>query len=330
MKSKITLVIICFISCTLIGQKINGVNLVSSKQSFTGNLSQNVNKINANYIALTPYLLMKENSPEIYYEIKGNYWGDYRVNMKKMVADAKSSGVKVMLKPHIFVENVVWAGTLNFNAKDWYKWKVNFAKKMFLFAQFAEENKIELFCIGVELKSAIKKHPQFFNELIKRIKKIYSGKLTYAANWDNYQNIPFWNELDYIGIDGYFPISLKRSPSKLDIEKGWNKITTKLKQYSNIKDKKVIFTEFGYRSCDYALGKQWEIENNSTISINYSNQNLGYEVFFEKVFNQSFVAGGFIWKWYCNPSDLKNLKQNNYTPQGKPAEKIIQKWYSRE
>lgn len=320
----------CFVATCSIGQKINGINLVSSKKAFNGSVSKELTKINANYIALTPYLLMKEGSPEIYYEIEGNYWGDYRINMKKIVSDAQESGLKIMLKPHIFVENVGWAGTLNFNTKDWYKWKVNFAKKMLIFAQFAEENNIDILCVGVELKSATQNDSPFFTELIKRIRKIYKGKLTYAANWDNYQNISFWKELDYIGIDGYFPISTKKSPSKQDIEKGWNKIIPKLERFSKAQQKSIIFTEFGYRSCDYALGRQWEIEQNKNIPINYSNQNNGYEVFFEKVYNQKFIAGGFIWKWYCNASELKGIKQNNYSPQGKPVEKIIQKWYSKE
>jgi hypothetical protein len=28
-------------------------------------------------------------------------------------------------------------------------------------------------------------------QLIQKIRKIYSGKLTYAANWDSFETIPF-------------------------------------------------------------------------------------------------------------------------------------------
>jgi homoserine trans-succinylase len=38
-------------------------------------------------------------------------------------------------------------------------------------------------------------------------KKNLLRKLTYAANWDDFDKVPFWNELDYIGIDAYFPLS---------------------------------------------------------------------------------------------------------------------------
>ena len=55
--------------------------------------------------------------------------------------------------------------------------------------------------------------PKFWNELILKIKKLYKGKLTYAANWDEYKRIHFWNVLDYIGVDAYFPLTDKKSSS---------------------------------------------------------------------------------------------------------------------
>lgn len=312
-----------------IGQKINGVNLVSSKSVFNGDVSTPLKRISANYVALTPYLLMKNGSPSIYYEVNGNYWGDYKQNLKKVTENAHQSGLKVMLKPHIFVEGIGWAGTLNYNAKNWAIWEANFEKRILDFAKFATENNIEIFCIGVELKSAAARNPTFFKELIKKIRAIYKGQLTYAANWDNYTNIKFWDELDFIGIDGYFPISTKKTPSTLDLERGWNKVLLKLEFFANKTGKKIIFTEFGYRSCDYSIGKQWEIEQNNAIPINNSNQINGYNVFFEKVYAKDFIAGGFLWKWFGNEEGLKTLPKNNYTPQHKPVEPIIKKWFER-
>jgi biotin synthase-like enzyme len=51
------------------------------------------------------------------------------------------------------------------------------------FAQLAQNENIELFCFGT-LGNAVAKRPEYWSQLIKKIKKIYSGKLTYAANWD--------------------------------------------------------------------------------------------------------------------------------------------------
>jgi len=102
-----------------------------------------------------------------------------------------------------------WRSNINFDhEKDWDNWFESYRKTILHFALMAEKTKAELFCIGTELRSSVKQQPEKWKELIKEIKTIYAGKLTYAANWDcNFDTIDFWNELDYIGIQGYFPIN---------------------------------------------------------------------------------------------------------------------------
>jgi hypothetical protein len=50
------------------------------------------------------------------------------------------------------------------------------------------------------------------------------GKLTYAANWDKYDQVSFWDELDFIEIQAYFPLTAQTSPTAEEIKKGWNRI----------------------------------------------------------------------------------------------------------
>ena len=57
--------------------------------------------------------------------------------------------------------------------------------------------------------------------MILKIKEVYKGKLTYAANWDEFKRVPFWKALDYIGVDAYFPLSDKKTPTVAEFEKGW-------------------------------------------------------------------------------------------------------------
>jgi hypothetical protein len=54
---------------------------------------------------------------------------------------------------------------------------------------------MELFCFGTELGNAIAKRPQYWSQLIVKIRKIYTGKLTYAANWDDFDKVPFGRNL---------------------------------------------------------------------------------------------------------------------------------------
>ena len=64
----------------------------------------------------------------------------------------------------------------------------------------------------------------YFKQLIKDVRAVYAGKLTYAENWDCYADVPFWSDLDYIGMDAYFPIAEGSNPSEQELEEGWSNL----------------------------------------------------------------------------------------------------------
>lgn len=92
-----------------------------------------------------------------------------------------------------------------------------------------------------------------WHSLIDTIRQSYSGKLTYAANFDNYQDVGFWDRLDFIGINAYFKLrELQMATSDAEKQQvfltSWNNIFTaidSLRQTDSL-SQKVIFTELGY------------------------------------------------------------------------------------
>ena len=194
------------------------------------------------------------------------------------------------------------------------------------FAIIAENEKVETFCIGTEMRSFVLSRPIFWTNLIDTIKTIYNGKLTYAANWDDFENVPFWNQLDYIGVDAYFPLSNEKNPTKKTLLDAWEPINKQLKSFSKKLNKQLLFTEFGYRSMEHSLSKPWE--SSSKQPVNMKNQQVGLAAFFETFWTEDYVAGGYLWKWFDKNEKAGGLKDLGYTPQNKPALKIITKWYS--
>ena len=50
---------------------------------------------------------------------------------------------------------------------------------------------------------------------------MYSGKLTFGANWYlEYEDVTFWDDLDYIGIQAYFPLTKKENQGVDELVKG--------------------------------------------------------------------------------------------------------------
>jgi hypothetical protein len=312
--------------------KFTGVNFASAEfgpQEKSG--IRALNRIRAEWVALTPFAYMNSNTdPTINFPSEKNWWGDLPYNMRSVIQDARKFDKKLVLKPHFWVEGSGWAGTLDFDSIGWLQFEQNYAAYILRWAVFAEIHKMEMFCFATELKTVVKKRPQFVKNLIRHIRHHYRGKLLYAANWDDFRRFPFWDDLDYIGVDAYFPISESITPTAEEVHQLWLPFVRKLGEFSFKKQKKIVFTEFGYRSVNKPVWKQWEIEWESDYeNVNLEAQVNSYEGLFRAVWNQPWFAGGFIWKWYPEPIHYTGSPNNSdYTPQNKPAEKSISNWYS--
>ena len=94
----------------------------------------------------------------------------------------------------------------------------------------------------------------------------YQGQITYAANFDQYQQVGFWDTLDFIGINAYFPLrsnlATYNDPKSLEtiLNSSWLNILNDIEAYrqaESISDKPVIFTELGYARWENSTIEPW-------------------------------------------------------------------------
>lgn len=94
-----------------------------------------------------------------------------------------------------------------------------------------------------------------WRELIAEMRKVYSGRLTYAANFDQYKEVGFWDALDLIGINAYFPLRTLKDrdatgPELYDVLlESWRTILGRyvaFREEINLGSKPALFTEIGY------------------------------------------------------------------------------------
>ena len=202
-----------------------------------------------------------------------------------------------MIKPHAWVGRGGYTGDFELKTeKDWKNFEQQYSKYVLEFAKVADSTHAEIYCIATEFKKFVEKRPEFWKNLIVDIRKIYKGKLTYAENWDCYSKVPFWNELDYVGIDGYFPLSEERNPSLETIKNGWKKHIDDIGYFAAKIQKPVLFTEFGYQNTDFSTQKPWETMNH--FPENDALQADAFRAVFSEVWQQKWFAGGFVWKWF--------------------------------
>jgi exo-beta-1,3-glucanase (GH17 family) len=247
------------------------------------------------------------------------------------IRKARKLGIKVMLKPHIDLidkfDGTYWRADIGFNnEKDWEKWFTQYRKMIIHYARLAEKNGVEIFSVGTELSFTSRKTEQW-RRIIREVRAVFSGELVYAANWDEFKNVEFWDDLDYVGIDAYFPLSYELDPSMEDLKKGWTKWQNEIGSWQKTVNKPVLFTELGYPSAPHAPHSPWQ--GMSTSNADVEIQARCYQAFFETIWDQSWFAGVYWWKWDTNIR-AGGKHNRRFTPQNKPAERIIEAHYKGE
>ncbi|MBD3354865.1 hypothetical protein GF361_02680 [Candidatus Woesearchaeota archaeon] len=232
------------------------------------------------------------------------------------IEKAHSRGMKVMLKPHIDVKTGDWRGDIN--PSNWNTWFNNYAAFINHYADIAEANGVEIFVVGTELKSSASRLSDWQN-VISGIKAKYNGSTVYAANWDNYDNVNFWNDLDYIGVNAYFPLTGKTNPTLAELKSAWTVHKNSLSSFSASKGKNIIFTEIGYQSIDGTNMHPWW----SSGIDDEDEQADCYRAALEEFWDEDWLEGMYWWHWYYN----YNQDYDDFGVYGKPARDVVEEFY---
>lgn len=231
---------------------------------------------------------------------------------------AHGLGFKVMLKPHVDVQDGSWRGLIS--PQDPEAWFASYKDFILHYARMASRYRVEQFSIGCEFGS-ISRMTSRWREIIERIRGVYTGSLTYAANHDEYYNVAFWDELDYVGIDAYFPLTSDPDATLGDIMAGWRRWVDQIESWQAVVNKPVIFTEIGYCSQDGTNTRPWDWELSQTIDL--EEQANCYEAVLQIFPQKPWFKGIFWWMWTAN---LRGGPDDRYfTPYGKPAEEVLKR-----
>ena len=158
---------------------------------------------------------------------------------------------------HLWVRGFDNYETLDAYVKDRYKTKRTWAKQAYL-----RSGKHTLRRIN-ERRELI--HDRW-NDVIDAVRAVYDGKLTYAANFDAYQDVAFWDKLDVMGVNAYFQLKPNIDDSLDDEEmlalftRRWEAILGKMARFQNkhgIEGMPIVFTELGYTFRKHSTVEPW-------------------------------------------------------------------------
>ena len=131
-----------------------------------------------NAIALVPYGGASSASPEVRRFSGESLESDEGLTCLSRAAHA--SGIRVMLKPQLWVHNG-WPANLDFASTDERKqWFRSYLAFLEHYARLAADIHADLFCVGVEL-ARLSPDAEEWRRMIARIRELYRGPLVYAA-----------------------------------------------------------------------------------------------------------------------------------------------------
>lgn len=191
---------------------------------------------------------------------------------------AKDAGIAASLYPVLEIDNdnqigAVWRGYLNFFGTTLDNFFARYNARIIELSDLAQAHDSPTVYIGSELASlthnlAAKPH---WEELIHHLRKSTSttakdGRfthLTYAAHWEEYTTVPFWRQLDDIGINAYFPLASsddatgQATPSEASLTTALQARLQSLKKFAARQKRPLIISEFGLTAYDQASARPW-------------------------------------------------------------------------
>jgi hypothetical protein len=308
-------------------EKWKGVCWVGSRQPLKGGEVAVLRSTGVNALSQTPFGWQTEkNSPEIRWDMSNErrWWGETPEGIRVTFDSTASHGIMNLLKPHLWVRGG-WVGEIQMlNEENWKIWFENYRGFILDYARLAEKLKMPMLAVGTELELTSVREKEW-REIISEVRKVYSGKLTYAANFTEFEKVKFWDALDYVGIQAYFPLAEGHNPSLEELKSSWDKHLPKIEKVVRKYKKPIIFTEIGYCNTVDAAIQPWVWPNErKEIEFSEEMQARCYEAFFQTAWKKDWLAGVFFWKWYPERHD----REPDFTPQGKSAEKVMKAYFS--
>lgn len=304
-------------------EKVRGFNIFlwNSRNRFeAADFAANVARIRslgANTIFLCPYYFVSNASASRVFAGPDTVSD---ADLSNALFIVRSNGLQAGLKPHIDILD----GTPR------YQWQpadpataqTSYVQYISTYAKMSAAQDVRYFIIGTELDNQVET-PGFFEAVISAVRSSFTGHVTYAASYNQFAVVPFWDQCDSLGVNAWFFLSEARTPDREQVLVAWQDWNRLLNYFSGYYDKPVFLTELGYYNADYPACNPGDWSSLGTRN-DRAQANCVYAAL-HNYDQQANYTGLAIWNWELN---LTNNTGVDYTPMDLEAETVIREMWN--
>lgn len=279
------------------------------------------------------------NGSEVFDVDNGGYYEFVTLTEAEVTAairHAHALGLRVMLKPHVDLlrnnkpAGAFWRGDIGgcpaawnasvqrFTPGQWDAWFASYEAFLLPYARLAQREGVAMLSVNTELYCP-NIQEQHWRTLLPRVRSAYAGLLTVAQIKGHETELKWWDLVDVIGIDAYYPIA---GATLAEMVYSWQQYVALAKQLSDAYGgKPVAYTEIGYCSGQCSRNHTPDAADDVAHALHYQ---AVLEAFRG---TDAWFLGVFWWNWNTDPGVWPaGAPDDCLTPQWKPAEDIL-RWY---
>jgi len=260
--------------------------------------------------------------------------------IRRVLREARRLGLEIALLPIVLLSSPKdndWRGNLSppdlrgrirshakYGTPDWKAWFRGYRAVISHYARLAEECRASVFCVGSELSSTEGQLKEW-QQVVREVRQRFSGDLTYSANWDHYEHVQIWKDLDFIGLSAYYELTTSKSPSLPELIRSWKGVRHEILRWrkdAGLTEVPILFTEVGYPSIDGGASKPWDYTQKTGADLH--EQKLCYQAFVRTWNGRPELGGAIFYEWWGRGG----REDRGYTPRGKPALRVLREWFT--
>lgn len=289
-------------------------------------------RMGTTWISVTPFgRIWSLESSEVYMDFEAPY-EENRVAVREIVAQAHARGIRVLVVPHLWVWNESgWRGELDPGSPEgWAEYQASYREFVLAWARDAALAGADAMSVGVECTSWSGRFAPFWRDLIAEIRAVFPGLLTYSANWDEAENVLFWDQLDLIGVQAFYPLAHHDDATFEEYLEGARAAREPLANLADTLDMPVLFVEIGYTTRRNAAVEPWLWPDGMTnVAYDEDEQARAMEALIRTFASEDWFAGFLVWRYYSNLDDVSQEAIWGFSPHGKAAEPMLTELFAQ-